>query len=741
MIYKIQSEWVTKVSLVAIVLIFGSIDLLGQTETKKIDSLKRILLHKIPDSTRIITYDLLSKNYYPEKLDSSKVYAEKLNALSERKSSDLGKAKYHKRIGNIEIYLGKYELAQKSYEKGLAYAKKSKDKYAIATITVNLVINAIKMVEPENAIAIGLPLLDYMRDNEISDRYKSIATRWIGDAYLMLEKKKKAIDFYNKAIEFKRKPEEKVTLYVNNAIMLCNTADYENTLKFLYPVLEIIEKQNIENIYSILAYKTLGGVYNKMEMYEKALESYDMAYEISMKTGIDTPIENTIYHKGMMLQKLNRHLEAREAFLSALEIARKEKNLPNANTCLNALGYSYLRENNYSEALYYLKEAVTVAEEQKDNVLVIDSYTSLGQGYLEANNIPEAKKAFEKGRDVFSKAKYISPVIESMSVYHQSMAFIDSVEGNYYKSLYHYKKYIAIKDSSNTLKVKQTIANLEMAFETEKKDKEIKVLSANNEIQKLKVEKEKNIRMVLGSAGILALLFLGITYNKYRTKKNALAIISEQKMDIEEKNNENKLLIKEIHHRVKNNLQIILSLLSSGTNKSEKDTETTQVILESKNRIKSMALIHQKLYSTNNFIKVNSVDYFKDLIAHIKHSYSDDISFETNIENSEIKMDLAVPLGLIVNELITNAYKYAFEGEQEARVVTINFSNSPQSDMYKLEVIDNGNGLPENFNIQLSESFGLQMVSGLVDQLQGRLNYSNNNGAGFEIYLKDLTTA
>ncbi len=224
------------------------------------------------------------------------------------------------------------------------------------------------------------------------------------------------------------------------------------------------------------------------------------------------------------------------------------------------------------------------------------------------------------------------------------------------------------------------------------------------------------------------------------TKRKVAKTINEQKQVIEEKSKKNELLIKEVHHRVKNNLQIILSLLSTQTHRIEDDPQTLDIIRESQNKIKSMALIHEKLYQTERIATIRTTSYFQNLIDHIESSYRDihnRINIETNIEEDEITMALAVPLGLIVNELISNSYKYTGDQQDETRIVTINFKKKPDENIYKLEVFDNRMHFYKDFEMDKSSTFGLQIIRELVDQLRGKIEYRQDEDiAGFDISIE-----
>jgi two-component sensor histidine kinase len=190
-----------------------------------------------------------------------------------------------------------------------------------------------------------------------------------------------------------------------------------------------------------------------------------------------------------------------------------------------------------------------------------------------------------------------------------------------------------------------------------------------------------------------------------------------------------------MHHRVKNNFQIISSLLELQSEGIE-DEKAIEFLDKGKNRIKSMALIHQKLY-TNGSGLIDFNEYISLLVREISFVHQSEVKVVTtiNVENIFFDVDTAIPLGLIVNEIITNAYKHAFK---KARENTLFISINQQIDKnYKLIIEDNGLGISSGFQIEESQSMGLRLVKRLVKQLQGRLDLLADYGTRFEIIFKN----
>jgi two-component sensor histidine kinase len=201
---------------------------------------------------------------------------------------------------------------------------------------------------------------------------------------------------------------------------------------------------------------------------------------------------------------------------------------------------------------------------------------------------------------------------------------------------------------------------------------------------------------------------------------------------------EKEVLLKEIHHRVKNNLQIIVSLLSLQSTYTT-DTEYQHVLTDSQNRIKSMALIHEKLYQSDNLANLDFTEYITTLVHELIKTYSADphrISLTMNIDIPHLELDHAIACGLIINELMSNALKYAFPDDREGE---IHLSLHTSDGTATLKVSDDGVGLPADFSIKTAETLGLRLVDVLVhDQLDGELSVDDTEGTTFTVTFNSI---
>ena len=222
--------------------------------------------------------------------------------------------------------------------------------------------------------------------------------------------------------------------------------------------------------------------------------------------------------------------------------------------------------------------------------------------------------------------------------------------------------------------------------------------------------------------------------------EGSLRDITERKnVEIQLKNSltEKEMLLKEIHHRVKNNLMIISSLLNLQSGYI-KDKASKNIFKESENRARSMALIHERLYQSTDLKRIDFGDYITSLATELFHTYVSDrniIELKINVEDILLDINTSIPLGLIVNELITNSLKHAFPNGMKGKI-NINFYL--KNDHYEFAVKDDGIGFPEDIDFQNTNSLGLQIVTSLTEQIDGEIKLERSNGTEFKITFKEL---
>jgi len=346
--------------------------------------------------------------------------------------------------------------------------------------------------------------------------------------------------------------------------------------------------------------------------------------------------------------------------------------------------------------------------------------------------------------------------VRNISLSSQTLSKIYEAEGKFKDAFEMQKLFKHMSDSVSNGETRKSAIKQQMQYEFQQKEAALNAEQDRKDaLAKEKEQRQKDIRNTFIGSFFLVLMLALFIFVLYRQKKiannsldlknqkieSAYAIIEKQKGDVEQKNNklqkllgEKELLIREIHHRVKNNLQIISSLLSLQSN-TVNDKNIDEVLKQSQSRVNTMAILHNKLYQTEDFSNVPIKEYLQQLISSISDSFNSEkcrVDFNINAEEKErFNIDTAIPIGLIINELVTNSFKHAFSGRDKGiiniKLAKINGNN------YLFTFADNGTGIPENFRKKMAKSFGLELIEMLVQQLNGSLDIINKNGTTFEI--------
>ncbi|MDG2451057.1 MAG: sensor histidine kinase [Saprospiraceae bacterium] len=282
-------------------------------------------------------------------------------------------------------------------------------------------------------------------------------------------------------------------------------------------------------------------------------------------------------------------------------------------------------------------------------------------------------------------------------------------------------------------------SEMQTKYSTLQKVQEIALLSAESENQALRIAQGKrNLLYAIFGLGFLVLMIIIILRNRNRIEV-LNSDLKEKNVLIEKSLKEKDTLLREIHHRVKNNLQVISSLLGIQS-RNVKDVAAVNALNEGRTRVQSMSLIHQDLYKHDNLKGINIKEYFEKLINSIFETYKiSNEAVEVNYEVQAVVLDVdtAIPLGLILNELITNALKYAFQdGKGE-----IDIHLKSEGDQITLKVSDNGRGMSEEEQALNRESYGYELINALIDQLDGELKLNMDKGCKVEVSFKNYEKA
>jgi two-component sensor histidine kinase len=303
--------------------------------------------------------------------------------------------------------------------------------------------------------------------------------------------------------------------------------------------------------------------------------------------------------------------------------------------------------------------------------------------------------------------------------------------GNYKKALEYHHLYADKHEDYLLTIIAREESELQVKYETAQKD--LKIIDQDDKI----AQQRKTQILYISIAGLLAIMLFGMffTLRNIRKKRKALSVLNAE---LDTKNKQNELLLKEIHHRVKNNLEMVKSLIALQSAQLTDDA-SKEAMLASQNRVQSMGIIHQKLYQGTNLGSIEMKDYFINLGEGVLDTFNADekVKIEYAMEELDLDVDTAVPIGLIVNELLTNALKYAFPKDTKGQ---IKISLKKENDSLSLSVSDNGVGKTKDAKPK-GTGFGTQLIKLLTQQLNGTISENHNKGTSVFFTFKNFKIA
>jgi len=413
-----------------------------------------------------------------------------------------------------------------------------------------------------------------------------------------------------------------------------------------------------------------------------------------------------------------------DIYLNDMTQVKTEKNITDANLLRGIIegnvGLAHIQLRKYEEALPYLENGIGIIREHKIGIYSIDviEFTlALSECHLRLENIEKAKEYLDtkfnlvKTDHIFKRNRLLAMYYDKSEDYKNATFFLQK----------NMRINDSINKSNNSLK-KQQLATIVAQFAMEDIRESRDKIQVAMELQESEMQaKDERINLVFISLIFTLLGFAGLVYAYLKSIKNQ-RLIAEQKHIIENALVEKDSLLKEIHHRVKNNLQMVSSLLSLQT-KNTRSKAAIEALEEGKTRVKAMALIHQKLYQNDDLSVIEMQGYIESLINSVQSVFKKgghNINITIDAEGVELDIDRAIPFGLILNELVSNSFKYAFPEDNDDGKIYIHIRKNGEHGFF--EYTDNGIGLPEDSEERAGSSMGIRLMNRLVNQLQSTLN-------------------
>lgn len=458
-----------------------------------------------------------------------------------------------------------------------------------------------------------------------------------------------------------------------------------------------------------MAYSDISNLFWKQGKSEEGLEYGLKSLALFEQRGIkDLDFDFTLHVTGNNLVMLGRYQEALPYFQRSTQIGKQYGFYNNLSDTYIALTDLYLALEDYSNAENSGKEALKYAELLQNEFMVVRSLLSLGkvkkeQGFYEEATI-YLNRSIRTATEDFGDRYFLGLIYRELAESYEGLQDIS----NSYRA---FKKYHELNQAVFNAEADQRIAQLQTAMDVNQKESIIS-------LQEEALKRQKIIQVFTLLITALMVFFLFFLYRVFVKRKKYSQLLERQNLEKE-------FLLKEIHHRVKNNLETISSLLALQTAQID-NTELQDIMVESQNRVQSMGMIHQNLYQGENLAAIEMKNYFVNLGSYIIDSFdaTDRISMEVNMDTLELDVDRAIPIGLIVNELITNSLKYAFPDRRKGEIMV---SLKEDKEHLYLRVADNGKGMSKSKSIE-GTGFGTQLVELLTKQLDGKMTLSTQQG-------------
>ncbi|TRW27522.1 tetratricopeptide repeat protein [Flavobacterium zepuense] len=676
----------------------------------------------------------------PNALDSAMFYAKKAETLANT-------VNYKKAVGKCYIIFTWAHKIKAEYNAAESYAKMAVslfnsigDKEALGEAYMALAFSKESIRPKEENIPIYEKAYNrFMEAN--SFRHAGEAQLSIGYIHNFQGRKDAALVAFNKVIELYDKAGHGVTQHVYSQIsgIYQGQGNYEKALEYGLKGIRIAESLNDRSAATANIYYRMGTIYTEgIDRPEEACFYLKKAHEIFKELNesiLSCSIEGCL---AQTLLELKRNKEA----LYYIKLLEDKCNHSDEQVAIVAVlrclqTYTVLKD--FKNAEKFLPKAEQLFNHQYFKPVVC---SSLAQYYLSSKNYDKAR--FYANAEIEIYTTMNNPL--ALEYAHTRLHKIDSIQSHYQASLYHLKKQYAYADTVNKKTAGKEIDRLYVQHAAEKKktalllqDKKQQLLKSQAQLQESNLTKATIVNATGFGLLVLLLIIAGLIYRRYQLNQRIRAEINLKNSTLQSLLNEKEWLLKEIHHRVKNNLQIVMSLLNTQSHFLS-DAAAKAAIKNSQHRIYSMSLIHKKLYQSDNVVSINMQVYINELIEYFKQSFDTGqrIRFEADIEPVELKTSQAVPLGLILNEAIINAIKHAFPADREG-LISITLKNTSLNNAV-LTIKDNGVGMSANPDDKTLSSLGLKLIRGFSGKLNGHLAFANNNGLAiclkFSIYSK-----
>ena len=702
------------------------------------------------DSSRVRLLVTLSRHYYPrwdgsegsdQYLDSAYFFAEKAVSLSKLLKDLKGEAQSTTMFALLTAAKGDVAKGEKAVLKAINLCQNQHFKYEEGEAWYyrgEIYENKADQLEKKGICF--KKSYDLFRSVN-AGREAAFVLKSVADIHLQQGHLQLAVNELHQVLNIYRKVKYPNTQYTYDLLsgVYRNMGNYEQALRYCLFSIDVATKNNDQEYLGDF-YLKLAAINQDMNRYPESRKNLNTALKFAIK----------LKHEGMLLSIATRILgtyfaenHPKEGLINYQQTLKANHIHPDPDNLdhLKNLSSCYLQLHDYGKAQPYIYKIIELEEARNAN----DAHTAVNFATASQYFLKVGK--FDQARHYLNKALVInqqSGTLKFTAILNYMLFQADSAQGKLSEAIKRYQLVKRQNDSVfNETKDKQFSA-LQVQYDTHKKEQNIALLTKQNQLQQAKI-KERETQRNLFIGGLLLLIMISVLiYQQSRNNQRKNKQLQAQQEEISNKNQvlqqlvqEKEWLLREVHHRVKNNLHTITSLLESQTHFLE--DSALEAVKNSQHRIYAMSLIHQKLYQADDVSTIDMAIFIADLVSYLKDSFDapSSIRFQANLDKISMDVSQAIPVGLILNEAVTNALKYAFP-KTHAGTINIVLKESSEG-MISLEISDNGVGLPENFQSNHSGSLGLKLMEGLSRDLHAAYSLESYNGTRVLISFQKFT--
>ena len=585
------------------------------------------------------------------------------------------------------------------------------------------------------------------------------ATYMIGNCFYYQAYYDSAIFYFQKSVSIYEKLKDKIGLAVtlrDISLMYHRKGDYKKTVEYILKGEEV--NPELEEPIEVADFAGMGNFFSDSLYYREKISDNLVALNAQLKENKLEAASNTYLNLALASNQLKQYLTAARYYVKGFTLREKLGLLPqwdfagvnyrNANmkdSCLyyhhkaklgfrrdtqlnilysyELLGEAHFHFNQFDSALHNYSIAMRMNVRCNNRISVAGLHRRLADTYIKMGRFSEAEEQIQEG---ILLAKNVS-MGHRRNLY-KSATELYSATGDFKKAFSFQSQYTSLADSLARMETALNLTRLLAQYKTSKKERELELLKTASEKKELVLENKNVVIQSLAIVTLTSIVFIAV-FARQRSK------IKKKNLALDISNKEQLVLMQEVHHRVKNNLQLIASLISLQSTQIA-NTEVARELEKTRSRIMSIALIHQKLYQHENMSSVDLQSFLSSLIENILATLPQEMKIEKLVEINLIRVEIetAISIGLMVNELVTNSIKHGLSGII-APQLSVQLTHADNKIILTVE--DNGSGRAPGSAPEFESGFGLHLIEILLKRLSGTMHTDFKNGSRTRIEIAD----